>query len=153
MKMEQIRNVTFMDLEPEGGMCALSLITFKWSRVLGWGQSYGESQWEGSLARSVVFASRIFPRADVLYVCVVQMSEIPFSARPAAHLFGWWSRYTWGACTHLLLKGFEFELDLTGIFLHPWCISLPESIMHFDAISMATGELQGNKFYFCALTW
>lgn len=57
--------------------------------------------------------------------------------------------------THLLLNGFEFELDLMGFFLlrHPWCIFSPESILHFDAISMATSELQGNKFYFCALTW
>lgn len=109
---------------------------------------------EDSLAGSVVFASRIFHRTDVLYVGVVWMSELPFSPGPGAHLFGWWSKDTWCACIHLLWKGFEFELDLMGIFLqHPWCISSPESIMHFDAISMATGELQGNKFYFCALTW
>lgn len=103
---------------------------------------------------SVVFTSRLFHRAHVLYVGVVWMSEAPFSPQPGAHLFGWWSKDTWCTCIRLLLKGFEFELDLIGIFLqHPWCISSPESIMHFDAISMATGELQGNKFYFCALTW
>lgn len=56
---------------------------------------------------------------------------------------------------HWLLKEFEFELGLIRVFLlrHPWCISSPESRVHFDAISTASSELQGNKFYFFALTW
>lgn len=55
---------------------------------------------------------------------------------------------------NLLLMGFRFVLGLMGVFLlqHPHYISSPESIMHFDGVSVATSELQGNRLYFCVLT-
>lgn len=53
MKMEHIRNMKTVGLEPKEGVCAVSSIT---SRVHpGWGQSMVSPSEKGPLARSVEF--------------------------------------------------------------------------------------------------
>lgn len=64
MKTEQIRNVD--SCGPGAGRRHVCFELDHFWGVLGWRRSFMlESLWEGILARSVVFASRIFLRAHV----------------------------------------------------------------------------------------